>query len=110
MRAAPNRVGCMPLLDGDRLQLNARRAPRGLRHSASAAPAGDEATITDKAERTRVAHATQVAVDTGMRKTTELLRLRIEHVNFGDSPAFFNISGKDVEVLPGSPARHQEQE
>ena len=42
-----------------------------------------------------------VAVDTGMRKTTELLRLRIEHVNFGDSPIFFNINGKDVETLPG---------
>lgn len=41
-----------------------------------------------------------LAVDTGMRKTTELLRLQIEHCNFGDSPVFFNISGKDVEVLP----------
>jgi len=41
-----------------------------------------------------------VAVDTGMRKTTELLRLQIEHINFGDSPVFFNINGKDVEVLP----------
>ena len=42
-----------------------------------------------------------VAVDTGMRKSTELLRLRIEHVNFGVAPLFFNINGKDVEVLPG---------
>lgn len=41
-----------------------------------------------------------VAVDTGMRKTTDLLRLQIEHVNFGDSPVFFNINGKDVEVMP----------
>ena len=41
-----------------------------------------------------------MAVDTGMRKTTELLRLQIEHVNFSDSPFFFNINGKDVEVLP----------
>lgn len=41
-----------------------------------------------------------VAVDTGMRKTAELLRLQIEHVNFSDSPVFFNINGKDVEVLP----------
>lgn len=41
-----------------------------------------------------------VAVDTGMRKVTELLRLQIEHVNFGESPLFFNIGGKDVEVRP----------
>ena len=42
-----------------------------------------------------------VAVDTGMREITELLSLRIEHSNFGDSPVFFNIRGRDVEVLPG---------
>lgn len=41
-----------------------------------------------------------VAVDTGMRKVTELLRLQVEHCNFGDSAVFFNIGGKDVEVLP----------
>ena len=41
-----------------------------------------------------------VAVDTGMRKVTELLRLQIEHINFGDSPVFFGIGSKDVEVLP----------
>jgi integrase len=42
-----------------------------------------------------------VALDTGMREITELLSLRIEHCNFGDSPVFFNIKGRDVEVLPG---------
>ena len=42
-----------------------------------------------------------VAVDTGMREITELLSLLIEHCNFGDSPVFFNIRGRDVEVLPG---------
>jgi integrase len=42
-----------------------------------------------------------VAIDTGMRKISELLRLRIEHCNFGDAPVFFNINGRDVEVLPG---------
>ena len=41
-----------------------------------------------------------VAVDTGMREITELLSLRIEHVNFGEAPVFFNIKGKDVEVVP----------
>ena len=41
-----------------------------------------------------------VAIDTGMRKVTELLRLQVEHINFGDSPVFFSIGSKDVEVLP----------
>lgn len=35
----------------------------------------------------------------GMREMTELLSLQIEHVNFGDSPVFFNTGSKDVEVL-----------
>jgi integrase len=37
---------------------------------------------------------------TGMRKISELLRLRVEHCNFGAVPVFFNINGRDVEVLP----------
>jgi integrase len=41
-----------------------------------------------------------VAIDTGMRKITELLGLRIEHCNFGDNPVFFNINGRDIEVRP----------
>lgn len=41
-----------------------------------------------------------LAIDTGMRKITELLRLRIEHCNFGTVPVFFNINGRDVEVRP----------
>jgi integrase len=41
-----------------------------------------------------------VAIDTGMRKVTELLRLRVEHCNFGEHPIFFNIGGRDVEVRP----------
>lgn len=41
-----------------------------------------------------------VAIDTGMRKITELLRLRIEHCNFGSASIFFNINGRDVEVRP----------
>lgn len=49
-----------------------------------------------------------VAIDTGMRKVTELLRLQIEHVNLGDSPVFFNIGSKDVELLPQPPARSEE--
>ena len=54
--------------------------------------------------RGRLAHLhapVVMALDTGMRKVTELLRLRVEHVNFGDAPVFFNISGRDVEVPPG---------
>jgi integrase len=41
-----------------------------------------------------------VAIDTGMRKITELLRLHVEHCNFGQSSTFFNINGRDVEVRP----------
>lgn len=41
-----------------------------------------------------------VAIDTGMRKITELLRLRIEHCNFSSMSIFFNINGRDVEVRP----------
>ena len=39
-------------------------------------------------------------MDTGLRKVTELLRLQVEHINFDDSPVFFNIGSKDIEVLP----------
>jgi hypothetical protein len=35
-----------------------------------------------------------------MRKISELLRLRVEHCNFGGAPVFFNINGRDVDVLP----------
>jgi integrase len=41
-----------------------------------------------------------LAIDTGMRKISELLRLRVEHCNFGGVPVFFNINGRDVEILP----------
>jgi integrase len=34
-----------------------------------------------------------LAIDTGMRKISELLRLRVEHCNFGGAPVFFNING-----------------
>jgi Phage integrase SAM-like domain len=42
-----------------------------------------------------------VAIDTGMRKITELLSLRIEHCNFSQASIFFNINGRDVEVRSG---------
>jgi integrase len=41
-----------------------------------------------------------VDIDTGMRVNSELLRLQIEHCNFGDASVFFNINGRDVEVKP----------
>jgi integrase len=41
-----------------------------------------------------------VDIDTGMRVNSELLRLQIEHCNFGVSPMFFNINGRDIEVKP----------
>ncbi|MEA2176638.1 MAG: hypothetical protein QOD00_4230 [Blastocatellia bacterium] len=41
-----------------------------------------------------------VDIDTGMRVNSELLSLQVEHCNFGSSPMFFNISGRDIEVLP----------
>jgi integrase len=41
-----------------------------------------------------------VGIDTGMRVNSELLSLQFEHCNFSSSPMFFNITGRDIEVLP----------
>ncbi|HEX8139451.1 MAG TPA: tyrosine-type recombinase/integrase [Pyrinomonadaceae bacterium] len=40
------------------------------------------------------------AIDTGMRKISELLSLLIEHCNFGHKAIFININGRDVELRP----------
>lgn len=43
--------------------------------------------------------AVEVSLGTGLRKS-ELIGLKVEHVNFGSVPIFYPVNGRDVEVLP----------
>lgn len=40
----------------------------------------------------------EVSLHTGMRKNIELLKLKVEHVNFSSRPVFFPIHGGSVEI------------
>ena len=48
-----------------------------------------------------LAPAVTLALETGMRKA-ELLGLRFEHINFGDSPVFHPVNGREMEIFPNS--------
>src|SRR5215208_3697993 len=40
-----------------------------------------------------------VSVGTGLRKS-ELLRLKVDHVNFSNASKFYAVNGRDVEIPP----------
>lgn len=50
-------------------------------------------------ELSYLAPAVVVALGTGMRKS-EQLRLKVEHINFGNIPVFYPVNGREVEILP----------